>query len=74
MSIKNILPSEIEKESFRIIRAELLSLGKEIPAEVEPTVVRVIHTTADFEYADTMRPIWCESSLSTDLRISPSQN
>ncbi len=55
MSIKNILPSEIEKESFRIIRSELTEMGKEIPAEVEPTVVRVIHTTADFEYADTMR-------------------
>ena len=55
MSIKNILPSEIEKESFRIIRSELAAMGKEIPAEVEPTVVRVIHTTADFEYADTMR-------------------
>ncbi len=55
MSIKNILPSEIEKESFRIIRSELAAMGKEIPDEVEPTVVRVIHTTADFEYADTMR-------------------
>jgi precorrin-8X/cobalt-precorrin-8 methylmutase len=55
VSIKNILPSEIEKESFRIIRSELAAMGKEIPDEVEPTVVRVIHTTADFEYADTMR-------------------
>ena len=55
MSIKNILPSEIEKESFRIIRSELAERGREIPAELEPTVVRVIHTTADFEYADTMR-------------------
>ena len=55
MSIKNILPSEIEKESFRIIRSELAERGREIPPEVEPTVVRVIHTTADFEYADTMR-------------------
>ena len=55
MSIKNILPSEIEKESFRIIRSELADRGIDIPAEVEPTVVRVIHTTADFEYADTMR-------------------
>ncbi len=55
MSIKNILPSEIEKESFRIIRSELAERGREIPAEAEPTVVRVIHTTADFEYADTMR-------------------
>ena len=54
MGFKEILPSEIEKESFRIIRKELSEAGKEIPAEVEPTVVRVIHTTADFEYADTL--------------------
>ena len=29
-------------------------MGKVVPADVEPTVVRVIHTTADFEYADTL--------------------
>ena len=54
MGFKEIKPSEIEKESFRIIRKELAEAGKVIPAEVEPTVVRVVHTTADFEYADTM--------------------
>jgi precorrin-8X/cobalt-precorrin-8 methylmutase len=54
MGFKEILPSEIEKESFRIIRKELAEAGKAIPKDVEPTVVRVIHTTADFEYADTL--------------------
>ncbi len=54
MGFKEILPSEIEKESFRIIRKELAEAGKVIPQDVEPTVVRVIHTTADFEYADTL--------------------
>ena len=54
MEIKHILPSEIEKESFRIIKEELLAMGKEIPSELEPTVLRVVHTTADFEYADTL--------------------
>jgi precorrin-8X/cobalt-precorrin-8 methylmutase len=54
MEIKRILPSEIEGESFRIIRQELSEMGKVVPADVEPTVVRVIHTTADFEYADTL--------------------
>ena len=39
---------------MEIIRAELARMGKEIPAELEPVVLRVIHTTADFEYADTM--------------------
>ncbi|MBQ7613418.1 MAG: precorrin-8X methylmutase [Butyrivibrio sp.] len=54
MGFKEIQPSEIEKESFRIIRKELAEAGKVIPEDVEPTVVRVIHTTADFEYADTL--------------------
>ena len=55
MEIKKILPSEIEGESFRIIRQELAQMGKEVPADVEPTVIRAIHTTADFEYADTLK-------------------
>ncbi|SCY02642.1 precorrin-8X methylmutase [Butyrivibrio sp. INlla14] len=54
MEIKKVLPSEIESESFRIIRSELSQMGKEIPKDIEPTVVRAIHTTADFEYADTL--------------------
>ena len=54
MGFKEIQPSEIEKESFRIIRKELAEAGKVILQDVEPTVVRVIHTTADFEYADTL--------------------
>lgn len=54
MEIKHILPSDIEKESFRIIKEELSEMGKVIPENLMPTVVRVIHTTADFEYADTM--------------------
>nr|WP_297708456.1 precorrin-8X methylmutase [uncultured Butyrivibrio sp.] len=54
MEIKHILPSDIEKESFRIIKSELNEMGKVIPLELEPTVIRVVHTTADFEYADTL--------------------
>ncbi|WP_026497282.1 precorrin-8X methylmutase [Butyrivibrio sp. WCD3002] len=55
MNIKHILPSDIEKESFRIIKSELDAMGKTVPEDLLPTVLRVIHTTADFEYADTMR-------------------
>ena len=54
MEIKHILPSDIEKTSLGIIRKELAEMGKTIPEDNEATVVRVIHTTADFEYADTM--------------------
>jgi precorrin-8X/cobalt-precorrin-8 methylmutase len=50
----SLRPEEIEKESFRIIRKELEEQGLSVPAEYEPTVVRVIHTTADFEYAKTL--------------------
>ncbi len=54
MEIKHILPSDIEKESFNIIRKELMQMGKEIPSVLEPTILRVIHSTADFDYADAM--------------------
>lgn len=54
MSFNIIKPSEIEKESFNIIQKELANMGKVVPDELIPTILRVIHTTADFEYADTM--------------------
>lgn len=43
-------PMEIEKRSFEIITEELGD--KTFPAEIDDIVKRVIHTTADFEYAD----------------------
>lgn len=43
-----VQPQEIEKQSFRIIREEL---DHPVDPVCEPLVVRVIHTTADFEYA-----------------------
>ena len=54
MKIDHIKPADIEKTSMKIIREELAQMGKEIPEEQAPVVLRVIHTTADFEYADTM--------------------
>ncbi|MEG2419815.1 MAG: precorrin-8X methylmutase, partial [Eubacterium sp.] len=39
----------IEKRSFEIITEEL---GRPLPKEVAEIVKRIIHTTADFEYAD----------------------
>ena len=48
-------PMEIEKKSFEIIKGEL---GDEFvssyPAEALPVLCRVIHTTADFSYRDTL--------------------
>ena len=42
-------PGVIEKKSFEIITSELKS---EIKQEFRPTILRMIHTTADFDYAD----------------------
>ena len=53
-NIEFVIPSEIEKRSFEIITKELEMMGKVIPQEEAPVTKRVIHTSADFEYADTM--------------------
>ena len=52
IDIVNIAPMDIEKESFATITRELGD--RQPPAELAPIVKRVIHTTADFEYADTL--------------------
>ena len=54
MRIKHISPSDIERESFNIIWEELESRGRRYPPELMPTILRVIHATADFDYADTL--------------------
>lgn len=46
-----IEPSMIEKRSFEIIAAEL---PHPVSAELAPIVMRVIHTTADFDYLDNL--------------------
>lgn len=48
-------PSDIERESMRIIGGELARRGIVLPPETEAVVKRVIHTTADFDYADSLR-------------------
>ncbi len=47
-----IKPMDIEKKSFEII-TELLG-DRKIPEDRESIVKRVIHTTADFDYADNL--------------------
>lgn len=58
MELKNkiewLLPEEIEKRSFEIIAEELKQRGISLPAEQEMITKRVIHTSADFDYANTM--------------------
>lgn len=45
-------PNEIEKQSLAIITAELG--GRAFPPGEDEVVKRVIHTTADFDYADSL--------------------
>ena len=52
--IEYLLPEEIENRSFEIISEELLQRGIQIPAEEELITKRVIHTSADFDYAETL--------------------
>ena len=55
MDVTYRTPAGIEAESMRIIGEELAMLGLAIPAEREAVVKRVIHTTADFDYAASLR-------------------
>lgn len=50
--LEQVLPGEIEKRSFEIITKELGN--RAFPKELEPIIKRVIHTTADFDYADSL--------------------
>lgn len=52
--IERLLPEEIEQRSFAIISEELRERGIVLPADEEMITKRVIHTSADFEYADTL--------------------
>ena len=52
--IEFVLPGEIEKRSFEIISEELEKRQIVLPKEQESVTKRVIHTSADFDYAETM--------------------
>lgn len=52
VELEQVLPGEIEKRSFEIITRELGDRTFD-PLE-EPVIKRCIHTSADFDYADTL--------------------
>ncbi|MEA5143603.1 MAG: precorrin-8X methylmutase [Oscillibacter sp.] len=51
MSFEIVKPEDIERRSFELIEAEL---PHPLPEELAPIIKRVIHTTADFDYADSL--------------------
>lgn len=54
MKIKEIKPQEIEHKSFEILSSILEEQGKTVDPRYEHIIKRCIHTSADFEYADSM--------------------
>ena len=52
VELQRVAPAEIEARSMEIIQSELGE--RSFPPEILPVVKRVIHTTADFDYADNL--------------------
>ena len=52
ITLQRVAPGDIEARSMELITAELGE--RTFPAEQAPIVKRVIHTTADFDYADNL--------------------
>ncbi len=54
MNFETVKPAEIEKRSFEIITQELEAAGIRLDETLAPVIKRCIHTSADFEYAETL--------------------
>lgn len=52
--LEHILPADIEKKSFEIIGRELEKQGVTLDADKAPVIMRCIHTSADFDYAENL--------------------
>ncbi len=55
MRIEHSLPGDIERTSLVIFAAERAARGLTPPPENEAVVRRVVHATADFDYAENLR-------------------
>ena len=51
VALQQVAPAEIEARSMEIIRSEL---KQPLPPENEAVILRAIHTTADFDYAQNL--------------------
>ena len=61
--IEHVLPGDIEKRSMEIIGEELAARGITLDPEQDPVIRRAIHTSADFDYAETL--IFSEDAVRT---------
>ena len=55
IKIEWMTPAVIEKKSFEIIGGILEEKGIKLPEKEEPVIKRCIHTTADFDYVETLK-------------------
>lgn len=62
MQLQRVEPSQIEVRSMEIIRSEL---KVPLPPENEAVILRAIHTTADFDYAENL----CFSPKAVELGV-----
>ncbi len=62
MTPQHHLPADIERTSMSIITEELAQRRLEVPPENAAVVKRVIHTTADFDYAQNLHLPRCGGS------------
>ena len=62
MQLQRVEPSQIEARSMEIIRSELKI---PLPPENEAVILRAIHTTADFDYAENL----CFSPKAVELGV-----
>ena len=65
--IEHYLPEDIEKRSFEIISQELKERGLVLPPEEEMITKRVIHTSADFEYTQTL--VYSENAVAAAKKL-----
>ncbi|MCD8212222.1 MAG: precorrin-8X methylmutase [Oscillospiraceae bacterium] len=54
MEQEHTRPADIERNSMNILTAEMEQRGLAVPEEYAPVVKRVIHATADFDYAENL--------------------
>ena len=58
-------PQDIEKASMQTISEELSARGIVVPEEVRPLVYRVIHASADFDFAENL--VFSEYAMTREI-------
>lgn len=63
---EQVRPEEIEARSFAIIEEELAQMGIHLDPKDAPVIERVIHTTADFDHAESL--VFSEDASAIGIR------